>query len=72
MGGISTLGFAVLLASNWLAFRNITLQQPEARVHAVLKRTSHHLTSKMALAGHGGVAQPAVKTRTYLRWLGGK
>jgi hypothetical protein len=30
MGGISTLGLAVLLASNWLAFRNITLQRLQA------------------------------------------
>jgi len=30
-GGASTFGFAVLLASNWLAFRNITLQRLQAK-----------------------------------------
>jgi hypothetical protein len=30
-GGASTLGFAVLLASNWLAFRNMTLQRLQAK-----------------------------------------
>jgi hypothetical protein len=30
-GGASTFGFAVLWASNWLAFKNITLQRLQAK-----------------------------------------
>jgi hypothetical protein len=29
-GGASTFGFAVLFASNWVAFENITLQRLQA------------------------------------------